>query len=65
MIFNDCVEIKILYLRISRIIIELSGTSEISSAGIIALLIFIMIGQMVLEINEMWKDKVRRRAFDD
>ena len=49
----------------SRIIIELSETSEIIIAEIIALLIILTIGQMVYKINNVWKDRPRRRPFDD
>ena len=49
----------------SRIIIELSETSEIVIAEIIALLIILTIGQMVCKINNVWKDRPRRRSFDD
>ena len=49
----------------SRIIIEISETSEIIIAEIIALLLFVIIGQIILKINNMWKDKMKRRPFDD
>jgi len=49
----------------SKIIIELSKTSEIIIAEIIALLIILMIGQILYKVNNMWKDKPRRRPFDD
>ena len=49
----------------SRIIIELSETSEIVIAEIIALLIILTIGQMVCKINNVWRDRPRRRPFDD
>jgi energy-converting hydrogenase Eha subunit A len=49
----------------SKIIIELSETSEIIIAEIIALLIILIIVQMIHKINNIWKDKPRRRPFDD
>ena len=49
----------------SRIIIELSETSEITIAEIVALLLILTIGQMVYRINNVWRDKPRRRPFDD
>ena len=54
-----------LNLKMSRLIIELSETSEIIIAEIIALLIILIIGQMVCKINNVWRDKPRRRPFDD
>ena len=45
----------------SKIIIDLSETIEIVIAEIIALLI----GQMIHRINNLWRDRARRRPFDD
>jgi len=49
----------------SKIIIELSKTLEIVIAEIIALLIIIIIGQMIHRINNLWRDRLRRRPLDD
>lgn len=49
----------------SKIIIELSETSEIIIAEIIALLIILTIGRIIYRINNAWVDKPRRRPFDD
>ena len=49
----------------SRIIIELSDTSEIIIAEIIAFIIILTIGQIVYKINNMWRDRLRPRRFDD
>ena len=49
----------------SKIIIDLSETIEIVIAEIIALLIIKIIGQMIHRINNLWRDRARRRPFDD
>jgi hypothetical protein len=49
----------------SRIIIELSDTSEIIIAEVIAFMIILTIGQIVYKIHNMWRDRLRPRRFDD
>ena len=49
----------------SRIIIEFSDTSEIIIAEIVAFMIIVTIGQIVYRINNMWRDKLRPKRFDD
>ena len=43
----------------SKVIIELSETSEIIIGEIIALLIILIIARMIYKINNIWSDKSR------
>ena len=43
----------------SKVIIELSETSEIIIGEIIALLIILIIARMIYKINNTWSDKPR------
>ena len=49
----------------SRIIIEFSNTSEFIIAEIIAFMIILTIRQIVYRINDIWRDRLRPRRFND